>query len=186
MSSKNDIVSPLIEAINNKSLVSSLSKILPDIVIENLKNKDNIPIIEKQKRFFFHSNLQTRLSINAYLNRILKFTHCEESTLVIGLIFIDRICEINNLLLTPNNVHRLMLIAIISAIKYNEDECYSNGYYAKVGGITLDEINRLEFEFLKLMRYSMFIHGGLYTKYYQYLMGFDDSCSNENDKTEIF
>lgn len=186
MSIKNDISAPLIEAINNKSLVASLTKIIPDIVIENLKNKDNMLIIEKQKRYFFHSNLQTKISIHAYLERILKFSHCEESTLVIGLIFIDRICEINNLLLTPNNVHRLILISIISAIKYNEDECYSNGYYAKVGGITLEEINRLEYEFLKLMRYSMFINGGLYHKYYQYLLGFDDSYSNANDETGIF
>lgn len=185
MSSKKDSVNCIPEAIKNKSLVLNLSRIIPDIVTENMKTKDNIPLIEKQKRFFFHSELQTRISVLSYLERILKFTHCEESTLVIGLIYIDRICEINNLLLTPNNIHRVMLIAIISAIKYNEDECYTNGYYAKVGGITLEELNRLEYEFLRLIRYTMFIQGDLFDKYLQYLMGYDDSNNSENDKTDI-
>ena len=40
---------------------------------------------------------------------------------------------------------------MVLAIKYNEDDYYSNKYYAKVGGINLEEINTLEYNLLILL-----------------------------------
>ena len=34
---------------------------------------------------------------------------------------------------------------MLLAIKYNEDDYYSNKYYARVGGISLCELNELEY-----------------------------------------
>ena len=62
-----------------------------------------------------------------------------------------------------------MLIAILIAIKYNEDDFYSNTYYAKVGGITLKEINNLESEFLSLINFNLWIDFEIFTKYQNYL-----------------
>ena len=62
-----------------------------------------------------------------------------------------------------------MLTAILSAIKYNEDDFYSNTYYAKVGGISLQEINNLESEFLSLINFNLWIDLEIYTKYQNYL-----------------
>ena len=78
------------------------------------------------------------------------------------------------LIITPNNIHRLLFIAIISAIKYNEDECYTNSYYAKVGGISLSEINRLEFDLLKLIQYSLFVSDANFLQYKQYLVDYTE------------
>lgn len=36
------------------------------------------------------------------------------------------------------------MVSIMVAIKYQDDDYYKNEYYAKVGGITLQEINDLE------------------------------------------
>ena len=62
-----------------------------------------------------------------------------------------------------------MLIAILLAIKYNEDDFYSNTYYAKVGGINLQEINNLESEFLSLINFNLWIDFEIFTKYQNYL-----------------
>ncbi len=43
------------------------------------------------------------------------------------------------------------------AIKYNDDDYYKNEFYAKVGGITIKEINGLESEFLQLINYKLYI-----------------------------
>lgn len=46
-----------------------------------------------------------------------------------------------------------MLIAVIVAIKWHDDEYYKNDYYAKVGGIPLKELNSLEYQFLSLLNF---------------------------------
>ena len=58
------------------------------------------------------------------------------------------------------------------AIKYNEDDYYSNKYYAKVGGINLDEINDLEYNFLILLNFDVFIDEDTYEKYKEQMNDF--------------
>lgn len=162
------------EAINNKHLISIITTIINEIIIDQMYSKGKKRIIEKQKRISFHSDFPARISIKAYIERIVKFTHCEESSLIISLIYIDKVCEISKLIITPNNIHRLLFISIISAIKYNEDECYTNSYYAKVGGISLSEINILEFDLLKLIHYSLFVSEVSFLEYKQYLIDYNE------------
>lgn len=57
----------------------------------------------------------------------------------------------------------------MAAIKYNEDDFYSNQYYSKVGGVTLQEINALEDEFLKMINFSLWIDKQEFDKYKVYL-----------------
>ena len=58
------------------------------------------------------------------------------------------------------------------AIKYNEDDYYSNKYYAKVGGINLDELNSLEYNFLILLDFDVFINEETNEKYKEQLNDF--------------
>lgn len=51
---------------------------------------------------------------------------------------------------------RIILACLVVAIKYNE-ESYANHYYAKVGGISLEEMNTLEKELLQLLDYNLFV-----------------------------
>jgi len=72
--------------------------------------------------------------------------------------------------MTETNIHRLILTSCILAIKYNEDDYYSNEYYAKVGGITLQEANLLEAEFLGFLKFTIFIDEQIF--YYSLLIFF--------------
>lgn len=62
-----------------------------------------------------------------------------------------------------------MLVASLLAIKYNEDDFYSNTYYGKIGGINLDEVNKLEEEFVNKIEFTFWIDNELYMKYKNYL-----------------
>ena len=57
------------------------------------------------------------------------------------------------------------------SIKVNEDDYYSNEYYAKVGGISLDELNKLEEAILSLLEFNLFIDDELYDNYEKQLSG---------------
>lgn len=59
------------------------------------------------------------------------------------------------------------------AAKYNDDEFYKNVYYAKVGGISLDEMNTLENQFATYLDYNFFVKPEDFNTYLQKLTAYD-------------
>ena len=55
----------------------------------------------------------------------------------------------------------------MTSIKFLEDKYYKNEYYAKVGGVSLKELNCLEVEFLYLIDFNLFINEELFGYYLQ-------------------
>lgn len=55
------------------------------------------------------------------------------------------------------NIHRLIIAGVTVATKFFSDFFYSNARYAKVGGITLQELNHLELQFLILCDFKLLI-----------------------------
>ena len=58
-------------------------------------------------------------------------------------------------------------MAIIVSIKFLDDKYYNNEYYAKVGGVTVKELNRMEKEFLFLIGFRLFVEEELFCKYFE-------------------
>lgn len=57
------------------------------------------------------------------------------------------------------------------AAKYYDDFYYKNQYYAKIGGIAKEEINKLEMEFVKMLGYNMFVEERLFKMYQEKIVG---------------
>jgi hypothetical protein len=68
----------------------------------------------------------------------------------------------------------VIITACVLAIKYCEDDYYANTFYAKVGGISLEEMNQLEYDFLAFCNFEMAIKQNKYNKYYDYLTQFEE------------
>jgi hypothetical protein len=64
------------------------------------------------------------------------------------------------------------------AIKYNEDEYYDNKFYAKVGGVTLKEMNILEISFLKLIDFKLYISEEIFETYFENIIEAMNSFNN--------
>jgi hypothetical protein len=54
-------------------------------------------------------------------------------------------------------MYRLLLVSCVVAAKYLSDEFATNSYYARVGGIGLEEINILEHLFLEYLDFDLSI-----------------------------
>lgn len=113
--------------------------------------------LEKALLSPFRVKTGVTLNLTSYLERIVSFTEVECSTLIIALIYINRFYESTRQYITSDHLHKLLLIGIILAAKYNEDHIYSDTYYAKVGGIDLKELSYLETAFLEEVGYSLFV-----------------------------
>ena len=156
--------------------VNIIADILEEIVNESAAlvngNTDYSELLD-----YFISKKPPQISIKQYLNRLMKYCKPEPSTIVISLIYIDKCCEMTNVQLTNLNIHRyiffnyfrFILTSLLLAIKYNEDDYYANKFYAKVGGISLEELNQLESNFLLLLNYNTFINDKTFQEYIEQL-----------------
>ena len=164
--------------LQNINLIKAISQTLISI-LENSKKINNYKeILKKQSKMAFNANLIPNISIEQYLIRIQTYGNMEKSTLIISLILIDRLCQRANLTLTYYNIHRILFTAILISIKYNEDTYYDNKYYADIAGVKLKELKLLEYSFINLIHFNLFIQDDIYQKYEQYLDNFN--CEQDN------
>jgi hypothetical protein len=121
------------------------------------------------------------ISIKDYLERLYKYTKMNSSTIILILIYIDRLCNINKFKLTYYNIHKLILSSMVVAIKYNEDEYYPMKIYAKLGGISKAEMCFLEYYFVSLIKFNLFVTKELFDKYNDYISSADEEEENEDE-----
>lgn len=149
---------------NGFELVSVLSNVL-----ERLMNR-NDAFAESQPRnsgsfLKFQSSYSPDVSILSYMERIRQYSECSESCFIIALIFIDRLIERKNLIVTTLNVHRLVIASLLIAAKYHDDLFFNNAFYAKLGGLPLQELNQLEVIILHSLDFTLFVDCSIYCKY---------------------
>ena len=158
--------------IKNKDLINAISVTLSTIIEENKKLPNYKEILMRQSKMIFSSKTIPNISIYDYLIRIQTYSLIEKSTLILSLIYIDRLCQLCKLTLTFYNIHRIVFAAILIAIKYNEDNFYDNKYYAEIAGVKLKELKLIEYQFVELIDFKMYVSDEIYNKYNTYLNSF--------------
>lgn len=114
------------------------------------------------------------------LDRIHKYASCSNECFILALIYIDRLIQRNNFLLTELNVHRVVITAILLGAKFFDDAYYNNAYYAKVGGVLVSEMNGLEVDFLFRINFSLHVTPELFQKYREELLSHSPSNEDSN------
>ncbi|KAL3537032.1 hypothetical protein ACH5RR_000398 [Cinchona calisaya] len=114
----------------------------------------------------FDCNESPDMTIQSYLERIFRYTRAGPSVYVVAYVYIDRFCQLFSAFrISPRNVHRLLITTILVASKYVEDMNYRNSYFARVGGLTTKEMNKLELEFLFLMGFKLHVNVSVFESY---------------------
>ena len=153
--SKNRIIVPnefincdldIIITLINRMLISLIK--LNDNNINNNNNTTNINNPTPPTRF--HSKTPPAISIFSYINRLTKFNNLKSSGLITMIYYIDILSYMYpHFQLNSWTIHRFLLVATMISQKAMEDYFYTNDHYAKVGGVSLEELNCLELDFLK-------------------------------------
>ncbi|KAF0894020.1 hypothetical protein E2562_033804 [Oryza meyeriana var. granulata] len=98
----------------------------------------------------FRATTKPDISVRAYMARIARFAGCSPACYVVAYIYLDRLLRRRRHAHSVDSysVHRLLITAVLAAVKFMDDICYNNAYFAKVGGVSLPEMNYLEVDFL--------------------------------------
>ena len=152
---------------NDASLLIALANVLETLIDANKKYQSAPQVVTK-----FQCSYAPDVSIISYLERIRKYAKCSDCCFVISLIYIDRMIESCNVVLTSLNIHRLLITSIMLSAKFLDDLFYNNAFYAKLGGVSVTELNALEIEFLQKIHFSLYVSPESYCKYLSELRRF--------------
>lgn len=161
----------------NDILNSNISISLLNLISENKLKKNFKHLLKKQKNIIFNLKQIPKISVGDFIYRITYYSKIEDSTLISGLILLDRYCKKQKIILTIFNVHRLISISIIVAIKLLEDKYFTNKYYSKICGIDLSLLNQLEYEFICGLNFNLYIEKNFYYKYQNLLLSNKDDSN---------
>jgi len=95
------------------------------------------------------------ISLDAYIARLLQYAPCEKECFLAALLYMDRLHERQNFVFNSMNIHRSYLVCLLLAAKFFEDQPCDNGYFATVGGVSLQELNAMEIRFLTLVDFRV-------------------------------
>ena len=160
--------------IQNLDLIKSISSVLTTILEENKKLDNYKEIVKNQSKMIYSASSIPNISINDYLIRIQTYSNIEKSTLILTLIQIDHICRKADIILTYYNIHRLLFGAVLISIKYNEDSYFDNKFYSEIAGVKLKELKMIEYTFLELSDFNVFVNDEEYEQYRKNLEEFNN------------
>ncbi|XP_010523281.1 PREDICTED: cyclin-U4-2-like [Tarenaya hassleriana] len=136
----------------------STAEIMPGVIpaisyllkrVSEMNHDLSRPFRRHQRISGFHGLTRPSISIRSYMERIFKYANCSHSCYIVAYIYLDRFMQKQPFLpIDSFNVHRLIITSVLVSSKFMDDMCYSNAYYARVGGISTEEMNILELDFL--------------------------------------
>lgn len=153
------------------------TKSLIDALEELIKENVEVPRNELESSFFseveqpevnaFSVGKAPKVDLDNYFSRLIKYCKLQRGTFIAMMIYLDKAAE--KIDFTKLNIHRLILGALVCAIKYTCDICGTNIYYSKVGGVSAYELCVIENCFLELLDYNLYISNEEYEKYFNFL-----------------
>jgi hypothetical protein len=151
-----------------ESLTSEIAKVLNKIINKNEEKDEYIKNVMDQSYIKFHSIYLPIISLEDYIIRIKKYIQIDDSILICSIIYIDRLI-LKGLFISQYNIYRLFLACIFDAYKLFEDKRYNINYFSQIGGVSSEELCYLEYEFVCLIDFNLFINESDYLKYFQFL-----------------
>ncbi|KAJ2829806.1 cyclin-like protein interacting with PHO85 [Coemansia sp. 'formosensis'] len=108
----------------------------------------------------FHARSVPTIDLETYLSRIVKYCPCQSEVFLSLIVYmqqmIDR-CARRRLPFTVDafSIHRLVITGVAIASKWFSDVFFTNSRYAKVGGLSVAELNNLELQFLSIIDFDL-------------------------------
>ncbi|KAI8622731.1 cyclin-domain-containing protein [Chytriomyces sp. MP71] len=146
--------------------VEAIMTMIIEMLDRLTSHNDNIPLSHANLTRF-HSRAIPGISVADYVRRIVKYASIEKAVVLLVLVYIDRICDLHKTFtISSLTSHRFLISALTSGSKAVSDIYCTNTHFAKVGGITLQELNLLEVEFCTMINWRLACNHQLLQQYY--------------------
>ncbi|OEL36974.1 Cyclin-P1-1 [Dichanthelium oligosanthes] len=111
-----------------------------------------------------------RIGVPEYLERVHRYAGLEPECYVVAYAYVDMAAHRRPAAaVASRNVHRLLLACLLVASKVLDDFHHSNAFFARVGGVSNAEMNKLELELLGVLDFAVAIDHRAYDRYREHL-----------------
>ena len=118
----------------------------------------------------FHSSSVPSSPIGEYFKGLAARIDCSAESCVLCLVLLQRVAETRPAQCIDRlTIHRLVLTCLMVSAKFFDDHVSFNRVWADVGGLSVQELNRMEREFLRLVEHSLFVNPSSYSEAYNML-----------------
>jgi hypothetical protein len=154
-----DIVKDILDNIINYSLFFNNDVIVEEDHLEKYvlylykKINNNYSDLYFEKHFSIQ-HIDDVITVEDYLNRLITSFSINNAVIISAIIYLERL-QMN---INIYNIHKLLLVSLLLSSKFLEDENYKNIYWARYGGISLADLNKLEKLYLIKIKNSLYIH----------------------------
>lgn len=102
-------------------------------------------------------DLQTEAPIilESYVRRIIKYSECEILTAIYSLALLEKFCHKTGILISALNKHYLLFIALMTSLKFLEDNIFTLKDFSLISGISIRVLIKLEISFLKSIDFDL-------------------------------
>ena len=105
-----------------------------------------------------------KYDIEDFIYRSYKMLGFDSSLLILSMMNLDKLLA-NKFILTSTNIHKAFFTCMMETQKYYDDESFTNKVYAKICGISTEELLELELEFMNYIDFNIYIKD---EEFYQY------------------
>jgi hypothetical protein len=144
--------------------------LISSMLMELIRFNDKIPL-HQGRLTRFHSRSPPRISVHDYLQRLTTHATLSPPILLSMVYYIDRLCALYPAFTVSSlTIHRFLIASATVASKGLSDSFWTNKTYARVGGISMNELALLELEFLFRVEWRIVPQPEVLEDYYQSLV----------------
>ncbi|KAF8651255.1 hypothetical protein HU200_063505 [Digitaria exilis] len=111
-----------------------------------------------------------RIGVAEYLERVHRYAALDPECYVVAYAYVDMAAHRRPAAaVASRNVHRLLLACLLVASKVLDDFHHSNAFFARVGGVSNAEMNKLELELLAVLDFAVAVDHRAYERYREHL-----------------
>ncbi|KAJ1852112.1 cyclin-like protein interacting with PHO85 [Coemansia sp. RSA 1822] len=108
----------------------------------------------------FHARSVPTIDLETYISRILKYCPCQNEVFLALIVYMQQLIDRCGRRRAPftvdaYSIHRLVITAVTIGSKWFSDVFFTNSRYAKVGGLSVAELNNLELQFLSIIDFDL-------------------------------
>ena len=149
---------------------SDIVILISSMLMELIRFNDQIPL-QQGRLTRFHSRSPPRISVQDYLQRLTTHATLAPPILLSMVYYIDRLCALYPAFTVSSlTIHRFLIASATVASKGLSDSFWTNKTYARVGGISLNELALLELELLFRVEWRIVPQPEVLDDYYQSLV----------------
>ncbi|CAO3647123.1 unnamed protein product [Cunninghamella echinulata] len=114
-----------------------------------------------------------------FCHQILVVTQLSESVVILSLKYIAILLQNNPRIQgADGSEYRLFIVALLLANKFHDDNTYTNKTWSDISRMEINELNIMEFEFLDVLRYRLFVQKEEYDQWKMGLLSFMSQLKN--------